>query len=135
MAKKRAAKKVAKAMPKKPKFLKYSKTANMLVYISIFFLVLNSVLLIFLKGEVLTALKSTGIEATPSSLALLGLIWLLMAFFSWSINRTIKEKQNKTSMWELFIISFIVFFSGRMEAGILMLIASIIYLVKAKKKK
>ena len=118
----------------KVKFMPYSKTANVFVLIAICLLIINAVTLIFLKDTVIKALGDAGTVISSSQLALMGLVWLLVAFFAWSINRTIKEKQSKVSMWELFIISIVALLSGRIESGVLLMIASIIYLVKAKKK-
>ena len=125
---KKAQKKVANV-----KFMPYSKTANVLSMISIFILIINSFALIFFKDTILNTLSEMGTVLSSSYLALIGLIWLLIAFFAWSINRTIKEKQSKVAMWELFILSIVALLSGRIESGVLLMIASIIYLVKAKK--
>ncbi|MBU2522778.1 MAG: hypothetical protein KKE23_00620 [Nanoarchaeota archaeon] len=124
----RAQKKVQRA-----KFMPYSKTANVLSIISVFILIINAFALIFFKEAILETLSEMGTVLSSSYLALIGLIWLLIAFFAWSINRTIKEKQSKVAMWELFILSIVTFLTGRIESGVLLLIASVIYLVKAKK--
>ena len=142
MAKKRMKKAAGKSMDvknvqrnvQKARFVHYSKTANVLVMLAVCLLIINSIALIFLKDTVIKALSSAGTAISSSSLALMGLMWLLIAFFAWSINRTIKEKQSKISMWELFILSIVALLSGRLESGLLLLIASIVYLVKAKKK-
>lgn len=141
MAKKRIKRSVRKPMRVKKvqkkvvraKFMPYSKTANVLSIISVFILIINSFALIFFKDTILNTLSEMGTALSSSYLALIGLIWLLIAFFAWSINRTIKEKQSKVAMWELFILSIVAFMSGRVESGVLLMIASIIYLVKAKK--
>lgn len=116
------------------RFMPYSKTANFLTILAIILLVVNAITLIFLKDMVLKALSDAGMPIATSSLALMGLMWLLVAFFAWSINRTIKEKQSNVAMWELFILSIVAMLSGRLESGALLMIASIVYLVKAKKK-
>ena len=125
---------IAQVKVQRSKFKHFPKIADILVKISLFFLILNSILLIFLRDSIIEALNKANIEATISSIALLGLLWLMIAFFAWAINRSIKEKLSRVSMWELFILSIVTFFSGRMESGVLMFIASIIYLVKTKKK-
>jgi len=135
MAKKRRnARRAARRQPS-VKFVQYPRVANILVGLAIAILAVNAIAMIFLKDQVLQALKDAGFAISQSSLALMGLMWVLIALFAWSINRTIKEKPNKTSMWELFILSIVCIFSGRLESGILILIASVIYLVKAKKRK
>lgn len=137
MAKKKGIRKTARqnVSQRTVKFMPHSRAANVLALLAVLFLVLNSISLIFLKDTVIRALKDTGVVISQSELALLGLLWILMAFFAWSINRTVKEKQSKVSMWELFILSIICILSGRLESGVLLLIASVIYLVKAKKKR
>jgi len=112
----------------------FPRVANMLVNISLFLLVLNAMIVILFKDSVLEALKQTGVEATASSLVLLGILWLMISFFAWSINKSIKEIRGRPQMWELLILSVITFFSGRMESGVLLLIASIVYLAKTRKK-
>ena len=134
MVKKRVKKSARRTVSPRAKFMPYSKTANILALIAVCLLVINSILLIFLKDRVISALSAAGIASSSSQLAIMGLMWLLIAFFAWSINRTIKEKQMKVSMWELFILSIVTMLSGRLESGVFLLIASIIYLVKAKKK-
>ena len=135
MVKKRM-KKVARRSKRvsKVKFMPYSKIANFLTVLAIVLLIVNAATLIFLKDRVIIALSAAGMPISTSSLALMGLMWLLVAFFAWSINRTIKEKQSKIAMWELFILSIVAMLSGRLESGLLLMIASIVYLVKAKKK-
>jgi len=130
-SKKRTQSRALKARP-----VHYSMAANILAWLGVFFLVVNSIALIFMRNQVIQALGDAGISVTQSGLALLGLLWLLIAFFAWSINRTIKEKEGKAkvSMWELFVLAIVCILSGRIESGVLLLIASIIYLVKARKK-
>ena len=125
-------KKVARSKMKSKK-LDFSKVASALVYISLFFLTINAIIIIFMRDTVLESLSNAGITATASALAFMGLLWLMLAFFAWSLNRNIKEKMKRSSMWELLILSVITLISGRFESGILILIASVIYLVKSKK--
>jgi len=135
MAKRRGKRTVRRsARVSKARFMPYSKTANFLAILAIILLVLNAITLVFLKDMVLKALSAAGMPITTSSLALMGLMWLLVAFFAWSINRTVKEKQSRVAMWELFILSIVAMLSGRLESGALLMIASIVYLVKAKRK-
>jgi len=128
-------------MPRKKKKVEYeklhmvSKTANVLVIAAIALLLINSIMLVLLREQVMQEINASGVQVTPSSLALMGLMWLIIAFFSWSLNRTIKEKESRIAMWELFILSFVALLSGRLESGVLLLIASVIYLVKTKNIK
>lgn len=117
---------------KRPKVLK---AANVLVMIAICILVLNAIFIVVLKDTLIKEFDKIGFKTSSSSLILMGIMWLLISFFAWSINKTIKEKSSRVSMWELFILSFVALLSGRLDSGILMLIASVIYLVKAGKKK
>ena len=131
MAKKRMAR--SKMRSKKPKKLDFSKIASSLVYIALFFLTVNSIIIIFMRDTILQSLNNAGITASASLLAFMGLLWLMLAFFAWSLNRNIRENMKRSSMWELLILSVITLISGRFESGILILIASVIYLVKSKK--
>ena len=141
MAKKRMKKAVRKSRNVKraqikvqgAKFMPYSRAANVFSLVAICLLIINAITLIFLKDVVMKALNDAGTAISSSQLALMGLMWILIAFFAWSINRTIKEKQSKVAMWELFILSIVTLLTGRIESGLLLLVASVIYLVKAKK--
>ena len=114
---------------------KFPKIANVLVQIAIFFMAACAIIFIFYREKVLELYEQAGVAASTSTVALLGLMWLMLAFFAWSLNRTIKEKLNRTSMWILFVLSLMTALSGRFESGALLLIASVIYLVKTAKKR
>jgi len=123
--------------------MKPSKTANALAITAIIFLTLNGILAISLSKWIIQEIQKqlTGVTLNQAALITYGIVWLILAFLVLITNNKIKMniKQKNLDdmswMWFLLVVSIVVIFTGRLESGILLLIASIIYLSKAFKAK
>jgi len=120
-----------------------SKAANVLALIAVFFLALNGILAVTLSGWIIQKIQENMANVTISKAALVtyGIVWLILSGIALITNNNIKSmiKQNRLDdtswMWFLLVVSVVTIFVGRLESGALLLIASIIYLTKARKAK
>ena len=117
--------------------------ANVLVIITIIILILNGILAIALSDWIIQQIEAAALKFTINKGALItyGITWLILAVLVFISNNKIranimqKKLEDQSWMWFLLVVSIVTIFVGRLESGILLLIASIIYLVKAKKLK
>jgi succinate-acetate transporter protein len=73
-------------------------------------------------------LGSLGYTASVGSFLTYGIIWLVLAVLMWLTTVRIRKKQIASEKWLLLALSIITMFAGRIESGVLALIASILYL-------
>jgi len=156
MAKKKANKKRKKANPskhsrqstklrqKKEEFqapIRISKTANSLTIIAATILALYGIFALIFSYEIIQWLiENLGPSSTltQSTLITHGISWLILSLLMFLSNKEIKKYSDKSWMWFLLVLSIaaIVLFLGKSVgavavcAGILALVASIIYLTK-----
>ena len=126
MAKRKPAKQVKKEV--KPKST--SKAAFVLMMIAVILLSINGLLLVLARNWLADIFAGLGYSVPVGSFITYGIIWLVLAVLMWVTTIRIRKKQAKSEKWLLLALSIITMFSGRLESGILALIASIIYLVK-----
>lgn len=135
MAKKRKIKRVVK-----PK-IKPSMFANVLVVTTIVLLFLAGIAAIAYTDSSLKQIQDNlpGVTMGKSALITFGITWMILALLILITNNKIRESfrlnllEDQSWMWFLLVISVISIFFLGIFAGFLILIASIIYLVHAKK--
>ncbi len=129
MAKKRAAKKEVKANVKQVKSKK-GKVAFVLMAISVILLLINGALLILARNWFAAIFGGMGYNVSAASFLTYGIIWLVLAILMWVTTARIREKGIRSEKWLLIALSIITMFSGRLESGILALIAALLYLAE-----
>ena len=107
---------------------KKSKVAYVLLFVAVLFLFVNSVFALLARKQISIILEQYGIISSELALVTYALIWLIIGTLAWTTNYKIDKTNNRNHKWMLFILSIITMIAGRIEAGIIMLIASILYL-------
>ena len=123
MAKRRIAKTKKEVKPKKK-----GKAAFVLMAIAVILLLINGLLLIFARDWLASMLASLGYTVSIASFITYGIIWLVLAALMWVTTIRIRNKGITSEKWLLLALAIITMFAGRLESGILALIASILYL-------
>jgi|GEM_PF-6162068 len=126
----RKAKTVAKA-----KAIRAFSIADVLVIIGLVFVGLNALLVFIFMNTILESLAVAGITMGSGALIALAVIWIFIGLLVFLTNSAIKRSLSRRQMWGLLILSILLGLFGRVESGILVFIASIIYLVKTRKKR
>lgn len=108
--------------------VKKSKVAYVLLFVAVFFLFINSVFALLARKQISIMLEQYGVISSELALVTYALIWLIIGTLAWTTNYKIDKTDNRNQKWMLFILSIITMIAGRIEAGIIMLIASILYL-------
>jgi len=134
MAKKR---KIKRARMKK---IKPSNGAHVLVIIALVILVLNGIISTFFTDWLINMAESSlGVTVNKSAVITYGITWFLLAIFALIANNKIRENfkakqlEDQSWIWFLLVISIVTIFIGRIDSGILLMIASIVYLAKVRK--
>ena len=136
MAKKRVkARKIIKASAKLPN------SANILAIIASVLFLLNGIITVFFNGWLINMINVALQEdpalasaypmlatLTTTFLVSMGLSYLAMSIIIFCVNRMIIKTKDQGWMWGLLIAGILAFFAGRLDASILTIIASIIYL-------
>jgi len=122
--KKKSPKKEQKIEDKKSK----SRVAYMLTSIASAFLLFTGIVFLSSKQRIVEMMKQYEVTITYSSIVTYSIIWFVLAFLLWFTARKIEITELKSEKWLLFALSLITIFSGSLVAGLLALIASIIYL-------
>ena len=136
MAKKRVkARKIIKASAKLPN------SANILAIIASVLFLLNGIITVFFNDWFISLINAALIEnpslasaypmlatLTTTFLVSMGLSYLAMSIIIFCVNRMIIKTKDQGWMWGLLIAGILAFFAGRIDASILTIIASIIYL-------
>jgi len=65
---------------------------------------------------------------------ILGITWIILAFLIYSANKFIRKTDDLAIEWFLFILGLTAIFILRIE-GILVIIASLVYIIKNGKSK
>ena len=115
--------------------------ANVIVIITIALLILNGILAIVLSDWIIQQIEAAALTVTISKSALLtyGITWLIISVLACITNNKIRanfkanQLEDQSWMWFLLVISVVTVFLGRLESGILLMIASLMYLIKARK--
>jgi len=103
-----------------------SRTADVLVKITVFLLIFFGLFALFFNKD----LESVNINGMNASLFLtLGITWLIIAFLTFSANNSIKRTNDLALEWFLFVLGLFAVLTGRIE-GILVIIASLVYIIK-----
>ena len=136
----KVAKKTAVRRPRAQKIIMIpSKGANICVILAMALLVLNGILSITMSDWITSQAQTLNIALSKSTLITLGINWLILFVIVYIINNKIRKNitehqiMDRSWMWFLLIVSIVTVFLGRLDAGILLLVASVIYLVKSKK--
>jgi len=135
MAKKRKIKRIVR-----PK-IKPSIFANVLVITTIVLLFLAGLVALGYTDSSLKQIQDNlpGVTMSKSSLITFGITWMILALLILITNNKIRESfrlnllEDQSWMWFLLVISVVSIFFLGIFAGFLVLIASIIYLVHARK--
>lgn len=123
MAKKRLARKEVKAKGKK------GVAAYIVLFVAVLFLYVNSLFAVLARKQISLLLeKQYGIPSSEIALVTYAVIWFTIGTIAWITNYKIDKTGNRNQKWMLFVLSIITMIAGRIEAGIIMLIASILYL-------
>jgi hypothetical protein len=136
----------AKIQRAKPRRIE-SKAAFVLLLIAEIILFVNAFIMIFLKDWLISVLSTvngqqmvllgktlTFIVPTSWQLLQMGFTMMMLGLFTIYSYYRITEG-NKTWVWFLLIIGIFILLVGRLDTGILMIIASLIYFGKFRKKK
>ena len=135
--------KIQRAKPRKIE----SKAAFVLLLIAEIILFLNAFIMIFFRGWLISVLSAvngqqmvlwgktlTFIVPTSWQLLQMGFTMMMLGLFTIYSYYRITEG-NKTWVWFLLIIGIFILLVGRLDTGILMIIASLLYFGKFRKKK
>jgi len=139
MAKKRRIKRIAKAS-------KLPNSANVLAIIASVLFLLNAIVAICFKDWVVSMIK-LALQENPSlsslypmlatlttaALVSMGISYFAMAVLVFCVNKMVMKTADRGWMWGLLAVGILAFFAGRMDASILTIIASIIYLTNKGK--
>jgi len=140
MAKKRV------KVKKKAIVKKLPNSANVLAIIASVLFLLNGIIVIFFK-DWLISMVNTALQENPSLASIspslttltaavlvsMGISYLAMAVLIFCVNRMVIKTADKGWMWGLLAAGILAFFTGRIDASILTIIASIIYLVNKRR--
>ncbi len=107
---------------------KKGKAAFVLMAIAVILLLINGLLLILARNWIASMLESLGYTVSTGSFITYGIIWLVLAGLMWITTVRISKKQIASEKWLLFALAIITMFAGRVESGILALIAAVLYL-------
>jgi len=123
MAKKKLARKEVQVKGKK------GAAAYVLLFIAVFFLYVNSIFAVLARKQISLLLeKQYGLPASEIALVTYAVIWFTIGTIAWITNYKINKTENRNQKWMLFALSIITMTAGRVESGVVMLIASILYL-------
>ena len=125
MARMKIAKQKKEVKPKKK-----SRAAFVLAFIAVAILLLNGLLVIFMRSKLASLLADyTGKVINAGTLLTYGIIWLALAVLVWITAQRIEKTQIKSEKWLLLALGVITIFpGGRVESGILVLISALLYL-------
>lgn len=134
MAKKRAGKK-ERILGKKTTTIdvgkgRKGKVAFVLMAISVILLLINGSLLILARNWFAVIFSGMGYSVSASSFLTYGIIWLFLGILMWVTTARIRKENVKSEKWLLLALSIITIISGRIESGILALIATLLYLAE-----
>ncbi len=123
---------MAKAKAKKEVKAKGSRSraAFVLMVISVILLFINGSLMILARKGLASIFAELGYTISMSFFITYGIIWLALGILMWITTLRIGKKAVKSEEWLLLALSIVTMMAGRLESGILALIAAIIYLVK-----
>lgn len=124
----------AKKLPQHQKLKGALAIADTLVLISIFFLLINALLVFIFPTKPVEALAALGIQTTVVNWIALGVAWVFLAGLAYVSNRMVKTFRDRHQMWGLLIISILTAVTLRFESAALIFIAAVIYLAKLGKK-
>lgn len=125
-----AKRKLAKTKKEEVKPKRKGKAAFVLMAISVILLLVNGSLLILGRNWLAAIFGEMGYSVSANSFITYGIIWLVLAVLMWVTTIRISKKAVKSEKWLLLALSIITLFAGRLESGILALIAAIIYLTQ-----
>jgi len=131
MAKKRAARRERSPVKKAttaPVKSKKGKVAFVLMAISAVLLLVNGILLVIARKWLAAMLGTVGYSIPVASLLTYGIIWIVLGILLWVTTVRIRKENAKSEKWLLLALSIIVMISGRLESGVLALIAALLYL-------
>lgn len=138
MAKKRKLKRKKSKSSRKtstPRLKGALRVADIFVGIAIFFMLLNAAFAFIYTPRILQGAAELGVEMTAGNLYAFGAAWILLAIFVYGSNKLVKKKLDKHQMWGLLILGILTAVTFRPVSAALIIIAAIIYLVKAKKRR
>lgn len=101
--------------------------ADFLVKIAIVFTVIISVLTLIFLNSVIETVALAGLKTTADNWIILTISWLFLALFARYANSLCADAKNTKPLWGLFIIGLLFAATGRIESGILVVLASILY--------
>lgn len=106
------------------------KAAFVLMAISVALLLINGSLLILARKWFAVIFGGMGYSISAASFLTYGIIWLVLAILMWVTTARIRKENIKSEKWLLLALSIITMISGRVESGILALIAALLYLTE-----
>ncbi|MFH1248643.1 MAG: hypothetical protein V1660_00635 [archaeon] len=122
-------KKILKKEVKTKKSTFKAKLAYVLFIVSEFFLFGSSIFMILFRNDVLAAMEeSYNLSISEFSIITYSIIWIVIGLFAWISNYRIRKDGNRNQKWMFFLWSIITMIGGNIEAGIPLLISSILYL-------
>ena len=114
------------------------RVADNLVGVAVWYTFLTSLILFFSliinPAYVLSNFAKAGFNATQSSLSMLSIGWMFLAWFTSISNRFAKAKLDRHQIAGLFLLGLLALYTGRPEAATLTIIAALIYFIKSKRK-
>jgi len=118
---------------KEAKIPREYKIANILVLISVWFLIIIGLFSVMLNKEIYDASKDiAGLGVTPSFFLTYGIIWAVLGILMLKANNSIKKTDDSAMKWFLCVLGLTALLTGRLT-GILVIAASLMYIFKKKK--
>ena len=117
------------------KSLRALRIADILVSIAIIFTLINALLVLILPNLAVEAAANYGINSTTSSWMTLGVAWIFLALFAHWANKVVKATLDRRPMWGLLILGLLLGITARIESALLLVVASLTYLVKTRKRR
>ena len=118
-----------------PKLKGALRVADVFVGIAIFFMLLNAALAFIYTPGIVQKAAEIGVEVTAGNLYAFGAAWILLAIFVYGSNNLVKKRFDKHQMWGLLVLGILTGITLRFVSAALIIIAAIIYIVKAKKRR
>jgi len=131
----RTAKRTSQRDQKATKGFRALRIADVLISIAVAFTLINAVLVLIFPGLAIEAAANYGYNTTTSSWISLAVAWIFLVLFIHWTNKTIKATSSRRAMWGLFILGLLLGVTTRIESAVLVLAASLTYLVKTRKRR
>ena len=129
MPRKKEAKKPVLKSPENKKSAGKNNVASVLILLSVIFLVASGVGIIFWRDVFASVFyQEKGLSVSLSYFTVSGIIWIVLAGAIMLTKKKIEKQKDATHRWFLLALGVITMMSGSIVAGLLTLIAAILYL-------